>query len=412
MVTRIVIYHLSGPKRKQVEQFAVDAFAEISIGRDPGSTIQFEGAPGDAVGGKHALIRIAGDPPSFSLSDLGSVNGTWLNGARVLTRTPLVPGDEIELGVGGPKLTFDVQLGTTRRVVLDTDPIAAPEPGALGTAQASAGLPMVVAQPPARDDDAAAAVAVALHPAADARQPGSPAYALSGLLLLIGLAIAVAGGGMYFATHREGSAAPAVAARMPGEPAALPAAAERLAATAPRPSIRPTSGLVEPASDLAGSDTNRLAASPEAPAAPAPNAPKLAALPPPPDAPAASAPAVAAAPVEPAAADAAPEAKPDLTGTVRKIAGASRLMVRNRWIELYGIDDPTTKGQHNHAVYEYLKPYAGAVACYHKGDGRFACFVGGQDLAIIAIHKGFVRLTADAPAKYRALVEQSAATPR
>ncbi len=411
MVTRIVIYHLSGPKRKQVEQFAVDAFAEISIGRDPGSAIQFEGAPGDAVGGKHALIRIAGDPPSFSLSDLGSVNGTWLNGARVLTRTPLVPGDEIELGVGGPKLTFDVQLGTTRRVVLDTDPIAAPEPGALGTARASAGLPMVVARPPARDDDAAAAVAVALHPAADARQPGSPAYALSGLLLLIGLAIAVAGGGMYFATHREAPRRRRLR-RDAGRAGGAAGGSGGLAATAPRPSIRPTSGLVEPASDLAGSDTNRLAASPEAPAAPAPNAPKLAALPPPPDAPAASAPAVAAAPVEPAAADAAPEAEPDLTGTVRKIAGASRLMVRNRWIELYGIDDPTTKGQHNHAVYEYLKPYAGAVACYHKGDGRFACFVGGQDLAIIAIHKGFVRLTADAPAKYRALVEQSAATPR
>jgi pSer/pThr/pTyr-binding forkhead associated (FHA) protein len=34
----------------------------------------------------------------FFLVDLGSTNGTYLNGRRVETRTPLKPGDEVRLG--------------------------------------------------------------------------------------------------------------------------------------------------------------------------------------------------------------------------------------------------------------------------------------------------------------------------
>jgi len=101
----------------------------------------------------------------------------------------------------------------------------------------------------------------------------------------------------------------------------------------------------------------------------------------------------------------AQQATPDLAGTVRKIAGATRFEIGDRWIELYGVDDPTTAGEHNLTVYQYLKPFAGHIECYRKGDRRFACFVGGHDLAIIAINRGLVQLTADAPVDYRTLAQ-------
>jgi S1-C subfamily serine protease len=55
------------------------------------------------------MIVEPGDPPRFKIADLGSRNGTFLNGQRVVGETEVLPGDTIELGTGGPKLEFDVQ---------------------------------------------------------------------------------------------------------------------------------------------------------------------------------------------------------------------------------------------------------------------------------------------------------------
>ena len=44
----------------------------------------------------HCLLRIRGD--SVVLLDLGSSNGTFLNGQRVRSQTPLHHGDELRLG--------------------------------------------------------------------------------------------------------------------------------------------------------------------------------------------------------------------------------------------------------------------------------------------------------------------------
>jgi serine protease Do len=110
MATRILIRHLVGSKINQVEQFPIESFPELSIGREPGATIVFSSPRDDAVSRKHAVIKvIQGDPPSFRLSDLGSSNGTFLNGERITREAELLPGDTIELGSGGPKFTFDLE---------------------------------------------------------------------------------------------------------------------------------------------------------------------------------------------------------------------------------------------------------------------------------------------------------------
>ena len=49
----------------------------------------------DTVSRRHAELRFADG--RWMLRDLGSVNGTWVNGRRVL-EAEVVPGDEVQLG--------------------------------------------------------------------------------------------------------------------------------------------------------------------------------------------------------------------------------------------------------------------------------------------------------------------------
>jgi serine protease Do len=110
MATRIVIQYLAGAKANQIEEFPLDGLTELTIGREAGSKIVFDAQRDDAVSRRHAVIRIKqGDPPSFRIADLGSRNGTRVNGERIAAEVELMPGDTIELGAGGPKFTFDVQ---------------------------------------------------------------------------------------------------------------------------------------------------------------------------------------------------------------------------------------------------------------------------------------------------------------
>ena len=95
--------------------------------------------------------------------------------------------------------------------------------------------------------------------------------------------------------------------------------------------------------------------------------------------------------------------KPDLAGTVQSISGASRFKVAGQLIELWGIDDVTTKGEHIPTVFNYLKPYGGVIQCYRKTGDRYQCYAGEQDLAVLALQNRLARLTPDAPTEYRAL---------
>jgi serine protease Do len=108
--TRIVIRHLSGSKVNQIDQFDLAGLQEISLGRDPKSTVAYDVQRDDAVSRRHAVIRIKNDKELyFRIADLNSSNGTMLNGERIGGEVELLPDDVIELGSGGPKFTFDVQ---------------------------------------------------------------------------------------------------------------------------------------------------------------------------------------------------------------------------------------------------------------------------------------------------------------
>jgi serine protease Do len=108
--TRIVIRHLGGSKINQIEQFDLEGLTEITLGRDPKSTVAYDLQRDDEVSRKHAVIRVKNDKELyFRIADLNSSNGTMLNGERIGGEVELLPEDVVELGAGGPKFSFDVQ---------------------------------------------------------------------------------------------------------------------------------------------------------------------------------------------------------------------------------------------------------------------------------------------------------------
>ena len=109
MSTRIVVRHLSGSKANQIEQFSAEDLTELVIGRDRSATIVFDAPGDDLVSRRHAAIRRRpGDAVAYEIADLGSSNGTFVNGVRIAAETELQPGDTIELGRGGPRVSFDL----------------------------------------------------------------------------------------------------------------------------------------------------------------------------------------------------------------------------------------------------------------------------------------------------------------
>jgi hypothetical protein len=84
---------------------------------------------GNGVSWQHARIDWTSD--GADLSDLGSTNGTYLNGRRLTARTPLHPDDEIRLGQHGPALKVIEMHGAVARAVpvqTSKDKVALPVP--------------------------------------------------------------------------------------------------------------------------------------------------------------------------------------------------------------------------------------------------------------------------------------------
>jgi pSer/pThr/pTyr-binding forkhead associated (FHA) protein len=69
------------------------------------------------VSRRHATLRPAGD--RLEVEDLGSLNGTWVNGARIDGPARLAPGDRVRVG----DTTFEVE-----GAVVAAATVASPEP--------------------------------------------------------------------------------------------------------------------------------------------------------------------------------------------------------------------------------------------------------------------------------------------
>src|SRR5262249_55550362 len=77
-----------------------------TVGRHPSSDVPFDPDKALQVSVRHAAVFKQGG--SFLVRDLGSSNGTFLNGKRVRGDQPIEPGDVLQLGPTGPKIEFRI----------------------------------------------------------------------------------------------------------------------------------------------------------------------------------------------------------------------------------------------------------------------------------------------------------------
>ncbi len=106
---RIIIRHTSGSKANQVDEYPLSQFHELSVGRTASSSIKYDPDKDDLVSREHAkIIQDPSDPAQFTITDLGSRNGTFVNRQKIIGIAKVVPGDIIQLGPGGPEFQFDL----------------------------------------------------------------------------------------------------------------------------------------------------------------------------------------------------------------------------------------------------------------------------------------------------------------
>lgn len=113
-MVHFIIRHLSGSRATEVDVIPLGGHRELILGRAPSAAVRFDPRADGLVGRHHARIAwSAAEPPCFEISDLGSRNGTFVNGARILAPTPLIAGDVVRLGADGPELlvSWDVHAG-------------------------------------------------------------------------------------------------------------------------------------------------------------------------------------------------------------------------------------------------------------------------------------------------------------
>jgi pSer/pThr/pTyr-binding forkhead associated (FHA) protein len=94
------------------------------------------------VSRRHAALRPADD--GLEIEDLGSLNGTWVNGTRIQGAVRLEAGDRVQLG----DTSFEVRMGLAEATVVSARPAAGP--AAPAAAPAAAFSPPSQRRPPRR----------------------------------------------------------------------------------------------------------------------------------------------------------------------------------------------------------------------------------------------------------------------
>lgn len=100
---------LTGSRAGQTSIFSQ---AYIGIGRHPQSELQFDQDQDLDVSGRHAGVALEGD--LYVLRDLGSTNGTFVNGKKLTSDHVLASKDVIRFGPNGPQVEFTA-IGDARR---------------------------------------------------------------------------------------------------------------------------------------------------------------------------------------------------------------------------------------------------------------------------------------------------------
>jgi pSer/pThr/pTyr-binding forkhead associated (FHA) protein len=102
---RVVIDHVAGSRRGQRQELSADL--RVRFGRHPECEVSFDPQRDIDASSRHAELRHI--DAGWVLVDLGSSNGTYVDGHRV-TETPVVQNIplSVEFGPGGPRVRLFV----------------------------------------------------------------------------------------------------------------------------------------------------------------------------------------------------------------------------------------------------------------------------------------------------------------
>jgi len=186
---------ISGP----AEGTTIEVDGDLEFGREAAASGALQGDP--QLSRNHARVRRT-DAGTLEIEDLGSTNGTFLNGKRLDRAQPLRPGDEVALGatklrlIGGGRATSvastvgEAPAAPDQQKTSINEQVAAPATAGAGAAARPAGgagpstreaPPFAPIRPTSRDDDVA-------HPASGGTSKGRRGLPLP-VAILIGLII-------------------------------------------------------------------------------------------------------------------------------------------------------------------------------------------------------------------------------
>lgn len=107
---RVLLNHRSGSREGQCEIYPIARFQSLYFGRGSDCDVRFSTDGNLMVSRSHAVLEWdRGKPRLFTLTDLVSSNGTFVNGKRVDGMVRLAEGDELQLGEGGPVVSFTIE---------------------------------------------------------------------------------------------------------------------------------------------------------------------------------------------------------------------------------------------------------------------------------------------------------------
>ncbi len=121
---RLLISYLTGSKSGTTEVFQVDKYESILIGREQSATIRFDLHQDDVVSRNHAVIEWKeNEPTKFTITDLLSSNGTYVNGLHIDQAHPLNINDTIRIGKKGPEFIFCYEDGADGEDQINTNEV-------------------------------------------------------------------------------------------------------------------------------------------------------------------------------------------------------------------------------------------------------------------------------------------------
>jgi len=112
---KLRIEHLTGSRAGETQSFEQE---RVRLGRAPDNDVVLDRSQDLSASARHCeLFWAAG---AAHLRDLGSQNGTYVNGERISSPVPIRTGDEVGLGREGPLLRLTVR--AEARSMASSDP--------------------------------------------------------------------------------------------------------------------------------------------------------------------------------------------------------------------------------------------------------------------------------------------------